>query len=302
MSHVIRYFVFAFFSWAFLQSSSAASLVQQNEVLFLELQKQHGLSQEQMQRIRAIFKQSGVIGQGNPAISNHPQTPEQCVANRTAVMIADDSRAFEQICGGPNLAPLFDPETQNISDAKTCIDQYEFPNIACNYPVVWVRAREAAQVCEVMGKRLCDAHEWEGACEGRLLAPDYRFDLARGVAPDEALRRISRVSQPARCLRSAWQCGRTHELADQRITDGQFVQYFAGLHRNEGQLVCLRPVSRPRRLVPMASAVLAWQPGDGYAFPCELSSRVPLLQEPCAAPALNPERHSGFSLVLSCSQ
>ena len=32
-----------------------------------------------------------------------------------------------------------------------------------------------------MGKRLCDAHEWEGACEGALEAPDYRFDLARGV-------------------------------------------------------------------------------------------------------------------------
>lgn len=207
MSQVIRYFVFAFFSWAFLQSSSAASLVQQNEVLFLELQKKHGLSQEQMQRIRAIFKQSGVIGQGNPAISNHPQTPDQCVANRKTAMIADDSRAFEKICGAPNMAPLFDPKTQNISDAKTCIDQYEFPNIACSYPVVWVRAREAAQVCEVMGKRLCDAHEWEGACEGRLLAPDYRFDLARGVAPDEALRRMRNAHNKDKASEKRWSYG-----------------------------------------------------------------------------------------------
>ena len=42
-------------------------------------------------------------------------------------------------------------------------------------------ASEAAEICEAMGKRLCDAHEWEGACDGRLLAPDYRFDLARAV-------------------------------------------------------------------------------------------------------------------------
>jgi hypothetical protein len=28
-----------------------------------------------------------------------------------------------------------------------------------------------------MGKRLCDAHEWEGACAGSLEPPDYRFDL-----------------------------------------------------------------------------------------------------------------------------
>ena len=28
-----------------------------------------------------------------------------------------------------------------------------------------------------MGKRLCDAHEWEGACAGSLEKPDYLFNL-----------------------------------------------------------------------------------------------------------------------------
>ena len=79
------------------------------------------------------------------------------------------------------MAPLYDPsrrETAGRHDA--CIDRFEFPNIPCAYPVVWVRAREAAPLCEAEGKRLCDAHEWEGACAGSLEEPDYRFDLAEG--------------------------------------------------------------------------------------------------------------------------
>jgi formylglycine-generating enzyme required for sulfatase activity len=56
----------------------------------------------------------------------------------------------------------------------------EFPDIPCEYPLVWTRASEAAEICEAMGKRLCDAHEWEGACEGALEPPDYPFELAAG--------------------------------------------------------------------------------------------------------------------------
>ena len=36
------------------------------------------------------------------------------------------------------------------------------------------------------GKKECDAHEWEGACEGRLLEPDYDFALAKGQAEGQA--------------------------------------------------------------------------------------------------------------------
>lgn len=45
-------------------------------------------------------------------------------------------------------------------------------------------------LCQAMGKRICDAHEWEGACAGALLPPDYRFDLAKGVTPGEAVERM----------------------------------------------------------------------------------------------------------------
>ncbi|HSO00289.1 MAG TPA: SUMF1/EgtB/PvdO family nonheme iron enzyme, partial [Candidatus Nanopelagicales bacterium] len=46
------------------------------------------------------------------------------------------------------------------------------------------RAREAALLCEAVGKRLCDAHEWEGACAGALRGPEreYEFGRPRGEA------------------------------------------------------------------------------------------------------------------------
>ena len=45
------------------------------------------------------------------------------------------------------MAPLYDPSRQRPEDAKACIDQFEFPDIPCAYPVVWVKAREAAEIC-----------------------------------------------------------------------------------------------------------------------------------------------------------
>lgn len=61
----------------FFQSSSIAqSLKENNEVLFEHLQRAHDLPDEQMDSIRAIFRESGYIGQGNPAITRHPVTPQ----------------------------------------------------------------------------------------------------------------------------------------------------------------------------------------------------------------------------------
>jgi len=191
---------------------AAGTLEQQNEELLLALQKEHGLNDAQVQRIRAIFKRSGVIGQGNPAISRHPMTPQQCRAARSpSTQLDDAAAAFQSICGAPYMAPLYDPQTERAESARACIDQYEFPDIPCDYPVVWIRAREAAEVCEAMGKRLCDAHEWEGACEGRLLVPDYRFDLARGVPPDEGVRRMRAAHNQAFAGDKRWSYGPRYE-------------------------------------------------------------------------------------------
>jgi sulfatase modifying factor 1 len=84
-----------------------------------------------------------------------------------------------------------------------CIDQFEFPNIACEYPVTWVTAREAARLCRAIGKRLCDAHEWEGACAGNLRAPkqEYAFGQER-----KEMRRIHNVGREL-----VWAYGKTKD-------------------------------------------------------------------------------------------
>ena len=186
---------------------ASSALAERNEAMFRAIEREHGLTPQQAEAVRAIFRRSGFAGQGNPAIAVHPRTPEQCRARRAGQPPVPDESAFASICGGPHMAPLYDPRTERPQDARACIDQYEFPDIPCEYPVVWVKAREAAQICEAMGKRLCDAHEWEGACQGRLEPPDYRFDLAAGRAPGDAVSRMRAAHNRAREPERRWSYG-----------------------------------------------------------------------------------------------
>lgn len=173
-----------------LSAGSSPSFREQNELLFRQLKQARGLSDDQIKAVRAIFEKSGYIGQGNPAIAKHPVTPEQCEAKLKTESVRYENARFEKICGAKYMAPLYDPATQQPEDAKVCIDQFEFPDIPCAYPVVWVKAREAAEICWAVGERIPDAHEWEGACDGDLQPPDYRFDLARGLSPSAAIARM----------------------------------------------------------------------------------------------------------------
>lgn len=161
-----------------------------NTALLKMIRDAHRLNDSQMKDVSAIFQKSPYIGQGNPSISEHPLTPAQCLDRLPEGAATYANQAFEDICSAPYMAPLYDPATEQPRDAKACIDQFEFPDIPCTYPVVWVRASEAAEICEAMGKRLCDAHEWEGACAGALKPPDYRFDLAQGVDAGTAVSRM----------------------------------------------------------------------------------------------------------------
>jgi hypothetical protein len=183
----------------------------QNEILFQQLQSVHKLSEVQMSEIRKIFAKSGYIGQGNPAVARHPATPEDCQAKLKRLSINYDNPRFEKICGAKYMAPLYDPATQRPEDAKVCIDQFEYPDIPCAYPVVWVKAREAAEICFAMGKRLCDAHEWEGACAGSLQPPDYRWDLAKGFSPNAAIERMSRAHNQAYSATKSWSYGPNYQ-------------------------------------------------------------------------------------------
>ncbi len=196
----------------FFQSLAVAqSLKERNEVLFEQIQRVHALSGSQMDSIRAIFRGSGYIGQGNPAITKHPMTPIACQEKLGKLGVRYENEKFEKICGAKYMAPLYNPATEKAEDAKACIDQFEFPDIPCVYPVVWVRAREAALICRSMDKRICDAHEWEGACAGALESPDYRFDLAKGVSPNVAIARMRTVHNRIYGAHKVWAYGDRYE-------------------------------------------------------------------------------------------
>ena len=174
-------------------AAQAQSLAERNELLFQQLQDIRGLSNSEINRVRQIFANSpnGWMGQGNPAVTQHPLTPEEAAARLggsvAQVQASYRNRAYERICGGPFRVPLYDPETQSPSDATVCADMFEYPNIPMVYPVVWVRANEAAALCAAEGGRIGDAHEWEGAAAGQLLPPDYPFDLIRGLSGSAAV-------------------------------------------------------------------------------------------------------------------
>ena len=146
------------------EDSEPTTLEAQRARLFGLLRTELRLSEEQFVKVQAIFAASPVLGQGNPALSKHPITRDECRRIRKDAKL---ERADVAACQAPGMVAVFDPITgQTVNDAHLCIDEFEFPNIPCEYPVVHVRAHEAANICAAMGKRLCDAHEWEGACAG----------------------------------------------------------------------------------------------------------------------------------------
>lgn len=184
-----------------------SALAAQRETLFRQLQQERHLSPAQISAVKAIFARSPYLGQGNPAITEHPVSPQECRKSLSDKGVHYENAEFEKICGGKFMAPLYDPTHQSAQQAKVCIDQFEFPDIPCAYPVVWVRAKEAAEMCEAVGERLCDAHEWEGACAGDLQPPDYRFDLAKGLSPSAAIARMRAVHNRADEPHKRWSYG-----------------------------------------------------------------------------------------------
>jgi len=182
-------------------------LAAQNVQLLDRIAEVHGYSAPQMDALRALLLGSGYMGQGNPAITEHADSREACTARRASEAVEYPQQDFERICGAKYMAPLYDPARETAEQARACIDQYEFPDIPCEYPVVWVKAEEAAEVCAAVGKRLCDAHEWEGACDGALTEPDYRFDLAQGMSSGAAVARMRAAHNRAHAAGARWSYG-----------------------------------------------------------------------------------------------
>ncbi len=176
-----------------LGAAGEPTVTVEQAALLEKLRTAQHLDDGQVRAVQAILAASPHIGTGNPAVTRHPMTEEQCRQREAAAGVHADPAA-ERLCGHPNMVPLYDPATQAPGDAPACIDTFEFPDIPCEYPVVWTRTSDAAALCEAEGKRLCDAHEWEGACAGQLLAPDYRFDLAAGQSDVSAVQRMRTAS------------------------------------------------------------------------------------------------------------
>lgn len=156
--------------------------------------KAHELSPTQADRLYKILTTSYGLTRNigteddtafrGPNNSYHPVTRRQCRKQILETGIIQPSKEYENICGAKWMAPI--PSSEGT--ATICIDQFEFPNIPCEYPLVWVSSNKANQICQSMGKRLCNAHEWEGACAGEIEPiANYRFDIANEHARRRAV-------------------------------------------------------------------------------------------------------------------
>lgn len=166
----------------------------QRNILISRLQKYHKLNSTEVSKITKIFEKASYLGQGNPAVTKHPVTRKQCLDKAKEAKIKYQHAEYESICGDPFMAPLVDTSRQRLDEAKVCIDQFEFPNIPCEFPIIWVRASEAQNICLAMGKRLCDAHEWEGACAGKLTPAEYAFEKMQPNMKDNQKQRVLRAN------------------------------------------------------------------------------------------------------------
>ncbi len=105
----------------------------------------------------------GRFNLGNRAIARHGVGRRACLESLKGIVIQTEEQ--RNACHGmENMVPLYtkgDPAT-----AKTCIDVFEFPNKACELPLVWGTPSEADRLCKLEGKRLCTQGEWNLACKG----------------------------------------------------------------------------------------------------------------------------------------
>lgn len=168
-----------------------SSLAVENQAMFDRMQKELKYSEQEIANLKKVFSSSPFIGQGNPDVTKHPATREQCHEKLKQAAVDYANPEFEKICGSKYMAPLYNASKgEKPADAMACIDQFEFPNVPCDYPVVWVRAKEAQEICASVGKRMCDAHEWEGACDGALTPPEYDFTAVKGLGDSDAVKKL----------------------------------------------------------------------------------------------------------------
>lgn len=103
------------------------------------------------------------MNQGNKALAHHAIARARCLAGLEGAVLQTEEQ--KQRCGGiENMVPIY--KKGKRERARTCIDVFEFPNRACELPVVWASPIQAAMICQLEGKRLCTQEEWILACRG----------------------------------------------------------------------------------------------------------------------------------------
>jgi len=195
----------------------------QREALLEELRSYFALNAPTIQKLAAIFGTSKYLGQGLPKVTLHPLSRAECLKTRESLRATD---ADALACGAKNMARVTSKtKGEGKQVAPICIDRFEFPNIPCEYPLTWVRSSAASEICQALGKRLCDAHEWEGACAGDLrpteeeyffgkprFQAEYYANLRRtlvwsyGPTKNHALCATGGLKSPE-CFASGYSCG-----------------------------------------------------------------------------------------------
>lgn len=110
--------------------------------------------------LRRMFQMKGpqFANQGNKAIAQHSISKEQCLDGLKGITLQTAEQKAK--CGAENMVPIW----IKGKEAWYCIDIFEFPNRACELPMVWTQPPLAKKVCELQGKRLCSDIEWNIAC------------------------------------------------------------------------------------------------------------------------------------------
>jgi sulfatase modifying factor 1 len=116
-------------------------------------------------RVEKLFAVApGRFNQGNKALAHHSISKRACLDGLRGVTLQTPEQ--RERCGGAeNMVPIWrggsDPKL-----AKACIDIFEYPNAACELPMVWGSPTQAGSVCKAQGKRLCTQDEWQLGCGG----------------------------------------------------------------------------------------------------------------------------------------
>ncbi|MCU0682287.1 MAG: SUMF1/EgtB/PvdO family nonheme iron enzyme [Polyangiaceae bacterium] len=112
------------------------------------------------------------MNQGNPALARRAVEGAACRRGLEGLSLQTPEQ--RTLCGADNMVPIYRGGRKN--EARACVDLFEFPNVACELPLVWASPTQARGMCEAAGKRLCTQDEWVLACGGDPAGgPDQRY-------------------------------------------------------------------------------------------------------------------------------